>query len=105
MDSSLIRKNFLVYNLLISSWVHRISGTVITQEFNNPKNFEGWSCGKVQKCGSFGNICGGANVKGKGSNIQKTFMLPAGKYSVKLDFLEIDTWFVWWFFVLVVMCG
>ena len=32
-------------------------------------------------------------MKGKGSDIKKTFQLPAGKYSVKLDFIKIDSWF------------
>ena len=67
----------------------------IIQQFNNPKDYKGWNCGKIQKCGSYGNICGGYGVKGKGSDIKKTFQLPAGKYSVKLDFIKIDSWFVW----------
>ena len=62
--------------------------------FNNPNNFEGWNCGKIQKCGSYGNICGGSGVKGRGTDIKKTFHLPAGTYSVKLDFIKIDSWFV-----------
>ena len=39
-------------------------------------------------------FCGGYNVKGKGSDIRKTFNLPAGTYSVELDFVKIDSWFV-----------
>ena len=57
-------------------------------------DFHDWNCGKIQKCGSFGNICGGFGVKGKGSDIKKTFTLPAGTYSVKLDFIKIDSWCV-----------
>ena len=69
--------------------------TAIIEQFNNPKDSKGWNCGKVQKCGNWGNICGGYGVKGQGSDIKKTFHLPAGTYSVKLAFLKIDSWFVW----------
>ena len=62
--------------------------------FNNPKDFEGWNCGKITTCGKFGNICGGYGVKAKDHDIKKTFMLPAGTYSVSLDFIKIDSWFV-----------
>ena len=62
--------------------------------FNNPNDFEGWSCGKITTCGKFGNVCGGFGVKAKDSDIKKTFMLPAGTYSVSLDFIKIDSWFV-----------
>ena len=58
-------------------------------------NFRGWNCGKIQKCGKFGNICGGFGVKGTGSDIKKTFTVPAGTYTVKLDFIKIDSWYGW----------
>ena len=62
--------------------------------FDHQRNFEGWNCGKITTCGRLGQICGGYNVKGKGSDIQKTFNLPAGTYSVELDFIKIDSWYV-----------
>ena len=61
-------------------------------EFNNPNDFEGWNCGKITVCGNH-QICGGYNVTGKGADMTKTFMLPAGRYSVDLDFIKIDSWF------------
>ena len=64
--------------------------------FNDEQEFDGWNCFKITTCGDFGNICGGFGAKGKGSDIRKTFNnLPAGTYSVQLDFLRIDSWFVW----------
>ena len=60
--------------------------------FDDLKNFEGWNCGKITTCGKH-QFCGGYNVKGKGSEIKKTFMLPAGTYSVELDFIKIDSWY------------
>ena len=62
--------------------------------FDYEQDFDGWNCGKITTCGNFGKICGGYGIKGKGSDIKKTFNLPAGKYSVQLDFLKIDSWFV-----------
>ena len=66
----------------------------IIEQFSDASDFEGWNCGKIQKCGTFGNICGGAGVKGKGSDIKKTFQLPEGKYLINLKFLQIDSWYV-----------
>ena len=59
-------------------------------------NFNGWTCGKVQACGKWGNICGGHNSgKGAGEEITKTFTgLDPGKYTVTMDFMMIDSWFV-----------
>ena len=62
--------------------------------FYNKKGFDDWNCGKITTCGDFGAVCGGYGVKGKGSDIKKTFNLPAGICSVQLDFLRIDSWFV-----------
>ena len=40
-------------------------------------------------------MCGGYDVKGgSGSDLTKTFHLPPGMYSVELDFIKIDSWFV-----------
>ena len=62
--------------------------------FDDLRDFEGWNCGKITTCGKFRKICGGYNVKGKASDITKTLNLPAGTYSVELDFIKIDSWFV-----------
>ena len=68
-------------------------GLVSKSDFENANDFEGWNCGRITICGDH-QICGGYNVKGKGSYITKTFMLPAGKYSLQLDFIKIDSWCV-----------
>ena len=60
--------------------------------FHDKQEFDGWNCGEITTCGDFGEICGGYGVKGKGSRIKKTFNLPAGTYSVQLDFIKIDSW-------------
>ena len=63
--------------------------------FDDPQDFEGWSCAAITTCGQLGQICGGYNIKGTDSDITKTFNdLPAGTYSVELDFIKIDSWFV-----------
>ena len=61
--------------------------------FDHMNDFEGWNCGKITTCGEH-QFCGGYGVKGKGSDITKTFHLPPGTYSVELDFIKIDSWFV-----------
>lgn len=66
----------------------------VTAKFDDTNNFEGWNCGKITSCGKYGNVCGGYNTKGKGHDIKQTFEVPAGKYSVTLDFIKIDSWFV-----------
>ena len=61
--------------------------------FDNPDDMEGWECGQITSCGSFGNICGGYEVTGKGAVIEKTFTgLKAGEYLLTFDFIKIDTW-------------
>ena len=72
-----------------------IESIVKIDKFDDPGVLGGWNCGQITKCGAMGNICGGFNVKGKGSDIKQTFMLPVGTYSVELDFIRIDSWFVW----------
>ena len=62
--------------------------------FYGQQEFDGWNYEKITTCGDFGKICGGYGVKGKGSRIKKTFNLPPGTYSVQLDFIKIDSWFV-----------
>ena len=66
----------------------------IVNNFKKKNDFEGWNCGEIRPCGKFGNVCGGYDTKAKGHDITKTFDVPAGNYSVKLDFLKIDSWFV-----------
>ena len=61
--------------------------------FDNSTDFEGWNCGKITICGNH-QICGGYKVKGTGSDITKTFMLPPGTYFIELNFIKIDSWFV-----------
>ena len=64
-------------------------------DFETKDDFEGWNCGKVTSCGEYGKVCGGYDAKAKGDDIKKTFDLFAGKYLVALDFIKIDSWFVW----------
>merc|ERR1712224_492975 len=65
----------------------------ITANFANVKDQQGWNCGKIQKCGSIGNVCGGYGTKGAKHDIKKTFTkLPAGTYQISLDFIKIDSW-------------
>ena len=64
----------------------------ITAKFESSQ--EGWSCGRVTRCGSYGTICGGYDVKAHSHSITKTFQVSPGTYSVKLDFIKIDSWFV-----------
>ena len=70
-----------------------VSTVVESAQFDCTINFEGWNCGKITSCGKFGKICGGYGIKGAQSDITKTFYFPAGKYSVTLDFIKIDSWF------------
>ena len=83
------------------SFIHSISHALpvkplapIVAKFDNTDDFEGWNCGKISTCGKFGKVCGGYNTKGPGDDITKTFDVPAGKYSVALDLIKIDSWFV-----------
>merc|ERR1712032_1006771 len=64
---------------------------VSVSRFDRMNDFEGWNCGKITTCGEH-QFCGGYCVKGKGSDITKTFYLPPGIYSVELDFIKIDSW-------------
>ena len=69
----------------------------IQSKFDNPNDYEGWTCGGITACGDFGNLCGGYDTTARGDYIQRTYMLPAGKrYYVTMDFIQIDSWFVWW---------
>ena len=64
------------------------------REYHDPRDHEGWNCGAITPCGTFGQVCGGYKIKGKGDDLHKTFKLPPGTYSVQLDFIKIDSWFV-----------
>merc|ERR1711998_105310 len=61
--------------------------------FSNDVRFNGWTCGKVQRCGA-DSVCGGYNVKGKGDKITKKFdKLEVGKkYILRLKYNFIDSW-------------
>jgi len=62
-----------------------------TSNFAN--SMDGWSCGGLTTCGSFGQICGGYNTKAAGHSIEKTLALSTGQtYNVNLDFIKIDSW-------------
>ena len=87
LDGDADDESFGIDNVLVSNFIQ------IKNKFDNLKDFEGWNCGKITTCGKH-QFCGGYNVKGKGSEIKKTFMLPAGTYSVELDFIKIDSWCV-----------
>ena len=81
----------LTYPAFLSLYMH---SPYTATRFDNPRDFEGWNCGAITSCGQLGRICGGYNYKGTGSIITKTFYLPAGTYSVELDFIKIDSRFV-----------
>ena len=81
--------SFAIDNVLVTKLF-----TVVKSTFDNVNDFEGWNCGKITSCGTYGNVCGGVNTKGKDSKITKTFDVPAGTYRVTLDFIKIDSWFV-----------
>ena len=81
-------------NLLIHLVV--VASLPIVSKFDNENDFEGWTCGKITTCGKYGNICGGYDTKARKDYIQRTFLLPAGKYYVTMDFIKIDSWLVWW---------
>ena len=87
LDEDAENESFGIDNVLVSHFRE------IEQAFDHSNDFEGWSCGEITTCGEH-QICGGYNVKGKGSEITKTFMLPAGTYSVEMDFIKIDSWWV-----------
>ena len=72
---------------------YKFQGIRMKSWFDDKNDFEGWSCGKITTCGKH-QICGGYNVKGAGSEIKKTFMLPAGTYALELRFVKIDSWCV-----------
>ena len=65
----------------------------LLSNFEN-SNLDGWSCGAITSCGSYGNICGGYGQKGKDATIEKTFTgLVAGTiYDLTLDLLAVDSW-------------
>ena len=62
--------------------------------FDDPQDLEGWNCGQITTCGRMGQVCGGFNIKGTKTELSKGFHLLPGTYSVELDFIKIDSWFV-----------
>ena len=57
-------------------------------------DFCGYNCDKIQHCGKWGNACGVYGVKGKVSDIKKTFVVPVDIFTVTLDFIKIYSWYV-----------
>ena len=93
LDSAANDESFGIDNVVVKKILPFTSETA---NFNNAKDFQGWNCVKITNCGSLGNICGGYNTKAKSHDIKKTFTnLDAGTYEVSLDFIKIDSWFVW----------
>ena len=84
----------LIITCLLSFVVLAIA-TEAADKFDDKKDFEGWNCGKITTCGALGQFCGGFNVKGAGSDLSKVYTnFAAGTYSVELDFIKVDSWFV-----------
>ena len=82
-------------SVLLAILVFCLSKATATDKFSDANDFEGWNCGSITICGDLGQFCGGFNVKGTRSDLKKTYTnLPAGTYSVELDFIKIDSWFV-----------
>ena len=90
LDQDLSDESFGIDNVVVS----QITFPAITAKFDKADDFEGWNCGQIKACGTYGNLCGGQAVKGKGDDITKTFDVPSGTYLVTLDFIAIDSWFV-----------
>ena len=87
LDEDADNESFGIDNVVISKFRQ------IKINFDSANYFETWNCGKTTACGNH-QICGGHNVKGKGSYMKRTFLLPAGTYSVELDFIKLNSWFV-----------
>ena len=97
LNSGASDESFGVDNVVLKKLETKPPGgfNTITANFNNDEDFQGWNCGTITNCGSFGKICGGHNTKAQSDDIKKTFKdLPAGKYEVSLDFIKIDSWCV-----------
>ena len=89
LDGEANDESFAIDNVVVQKLV-----TSIKAEFNDKNDFEGWNCGKITSCGGYGNVCGGVDVKGKGSQLVQTYKVAKGLYSVALDFVKIDSWYV-----------
>ena len=89
LDGHASDESYAIDNVVVTKLV-----TSIKSEFNTQDDFEGWNCGKITSCGKYGNVCGGHNVKGKRNQIVQTFKVAKGMYSVALDFVRIDAWYV-----------
>ena len=93
LDSAANDESFGIDNVVVKKAELPVSGST-HNKFDNGNDFEGWNCGSITTCGEYGQLCGGFNIKGTGSELRKTFNLPAGTYLVELDFIKIDSWFV-----------
>ena len=93
LDGNANDESFGIDNVVISEAKRPVNGGT-DNKFDNQNDFEGWNCGRITACGDMGQFCGGFNVKGSGADLTKTFSLPPGVYSIELDFIKIDSWFV-----------
>ena len=94
LNSDAKDESFAIDNAVLSKAPATPAFKTIKANFKDPKDFDGWSCGKVQNCGSLGSVCGGYNTKAKSHFITKKFdKLPAGNYKISLDFIKIDSWY------------
>merc|ERR1712025_262489 len=93
LNSAANDESFGIDNVVLKQLSSGASFKTITANFQKTNDFQGWNCVKITSCGSLGNICGGFNTKAKSHDIKKTFKnLPAGTYTVSLDFIKIDSW-------------
>ena len=69
-----------------------LDSTVVHREDFEGNQMNGWTCGAIQSCGTFGKVCGGYNQKGRGETIEKTYTVPTGRYLVQVGIIKIDSW-------------
>ena len=84
----------LILFLLTSSANADCKYSATADVINDKQNFEGWTCGAITACGEYGDVCGGFGTKNGDSEIKKTYDVPVGNYTVTLDYIKIDDWFV-----------
>ena len=69
-----------------------LDSTVVHREDFEDNQMNGWSCGAIQSCGTYGKVCGGYNQKGAGDTIEKTYTVTTGRYLVQIGILKVDSW-------------
>ena len=95
LDSRWSDESYAIDNVELKRIRERPVNSGMRNNFDNVLYYEGWNCGSITQCGNLGQICGGFNLKGKGAALEKTYInLEPGTYSVKLDFIKIDSWCV-----------